>query len=162
MRPEVRNLLVCTNANWSSARVLIVRPFDLQLQVLSQAGVKLSIIGCGDWEMIEGYKSELVVNLKFLRGSLARRSDVPDLPQEILSLECDVYANPSGSLYQILGMRQSSKVKTDIRNFYIQGGFLSMVARSVKNALAMGNVTKNGGEVSRAYSLVWQRIGFLL
>ncbi|KAI0726835.1 AhpC/TSA antioxidant enzyme-domain-containing protein [Fomitopsis betulina] len=103
-----------------------VKPESLQ-----QAGVRIVVIGCGEWQLIQNYR-------------------------ETTGFIGDVYANPSRSLYKALGLVENLQKTPAGQNkrSYLKKGLLSNIFQSImqgplKSPLHIGkqgDIQQNGGE----------------
>lgn len=93
---------------------------------LSESNVKLVVIGCGEWGLIENYKSESA-------QAHSRDSSHITQIQETTGFNGDIYADPSRELYHKLGMTTENLKTTPAgqqKRSYVPG-MVSNVLKSI-------------------------------
>ncbi|KAI0321204.1 AhpC/TSA antioxidant enzyme-domain-containing protein [Amylostereum chailletii] len=96
-------------------------------EALQEAGVKIAVVGCGEWKLIQKYKDEM-------------------------GFTGEIYANPDRSLYRALGMVESlarAPAGEEKRSYLQHVGIFKLTYALSKNLAYVGkqgNIAQNGGE----------------
>jgi len=111
---------------------------SVRKEALNEAGVTIALVGCGDWKLIDNYKSET-------------------------GFAGNIYANPDRALYNVLGMFQNLKATPSgqPKPSYITQSLFKTTFSSIKFAFTkntanigkQGNITQNGGDLVLGPSL---------
>ncbi|GAA5966082.1 hypothetical protein JCM21900_006439 [Sporobolomyces salmonicolor] len=92
---------------------------------LEQQNVKLSVIGCGDWELIQPYK-------------------------ELLGVPWEFYADPGKKSYEALGMTLRTLDMGKEAPEYMKKGMLGNIFSSILGAFKMGGIgRRNAGDIKQ-------------
>ncbi|ETW86562.1 hypothetical protein HETIRDRAFT_307693 [Heterobasidion irregulare TC 32-1] len=105
---------------------------SVRQDALKDAGVKIVVVGCGEWKLIDNYK-------------------------ETTSFQGDIYADPTRKLYHALGMTIETLNQTPAgqeKRSYLQDGLFTNVLKSIKRGPLknpmhigkQGNLSQLGGE----------------
>ncbi|KAL5536151.1 CCT3 [Sanghuangporus sanghuang] len=111
---------------------------------LVESNVQLVIIGCGEWELIDDYKS------LYVRVHRAGRSQ--SSAQENTGFTGNIYADPSRELYRKLGMTTENLKATPTgqkKRSYVPGSVSNVLKRPITHPLQLGkqgNISQLGGD----------------
>lgn len=89
----------------------------------------MALIGCGDWKLIENYKSTspctVTTGIPVFNRLSAHAGDT--------EFQGEIYANPDRKLYDNLGMISNlqSTTKDEEKRSYLKRGFLNSTLRSI-------------------------------